>query len=112
MKHFTDYFNIFISYVKMKEGCPKFSTYKFIFRQQGNNNYYKEINDINEASIIFDSFFDKGHSWINIECEKIINDCLFVIFMISESKHDDLIGKTCVQFCGPYVNLNGEKKWA
>ena len=108
MKQFVDYYKAFISYIKGKDNCPDFKTCHFTFNQKG---VVKVLNDIKEVEKEFNYLLDNGFSWINIVCEKIVGECLFVTFEFSKTHHPEFVGKTDIKLCGPREDLDGKIMW-
>jgi hypothetical protein len=111
MKRFNDCFEAFIEYIKEKKGCPDIVTYQFSFEYQDKQDDNEQVFDIKEAEKKLNHFLDSGHSWINIVCKKIIDGCLFVTFEISEANSSEWVGRTTVNFSGPYVDINKNFLW-
>ena len=102
MIRFNEYIEEYKLYIKKFKGCPDFLLCKYSFLYKGKKND-KQLFDFEMAENIFNNLLDKGFSWINITCEKIIENCLFIIFEVSESNYNDCIGKTAVNYCGPSI---------
>ena len=112
MKRFNDCFKAFISYIKGMNGCPDFEIYQFTFEYQGKQTDNDQMSDIKKAEKKFNCLLDNGHSWINITYDKVIKNCLFVTFIVSEANYREWEGKTNVNLCGPLIDINGEFMWA
>ncbi|MDR0320124.1 MAG: hypothetical protein LBI28_01340 [Treponema sp.] len=104
MKRFKECFEAFILYLKNIENCPKFMVYQFSLEYSGGQVNNKQYFDIIKAEEIFNSLLDKGHSWLHIEYDKIVNNCLFTTFVVSKAYDSNWVGKTTVKFFGPPIN--------
>jgi hypothetical protein len=120
MKRFKECHEAFVLYLKNLENCPEFSVYQFSLEYSGEQSNNKQYFDIFKAEEVFNSLLDKGHSWLYIEYDKIINNCLFATFVVSKVYDSNWLGKTTIKFIGPPIDCavnklpnieNAEYKW-
>jgi len=105
MKRFFDYLDAYNLYIKKFKECPEYSIYNFSFEYKDKQKYKsnKQFFNAEQAEKIFNNLLDQGYSWINMSFDKIKDNCLFIVFEVSEANNYDWVGKTSVKLCGPSI---------